>query len=114
MNACTFNRRDKTIEFRSSDIFPPEWVLHLSGAEVSDGEGVAMAQAISVLSGTGKTPVQLAASIADAQAEIARLRGALEKCQTALSIAAAFAEGCPVEDAIQILSGQDAARDALK
>lgn len=79
MNVCTFNRRDKTVEFRSSDIFPPEWVLHLTGAEVSDGEGVAMAQAISVLSGTGKTPVQLAASLADAQAEIARLRGALEE-----------------------------------
>lgn len=34
-----------------------------------------------VLDETGKTPAELAASLADAQAEIARLRGALESAQ---------------------------------
>lgn len=51
---------------------------------------------------------------ADAQAEIARLRGALEKCSTALYLAAPFADGCNVEDALTIEIGRAAAPDALK
>lgn len=62
----------------------------------------------------GAEPLVTAASLADAQAEIARLRGALEKCSTALYLAAPFADGCNVEDALTIEIGRAAALEALK
>lgn len=53
-------------------------------------------------------------SLADAQAEIARLRGALEKTAHALELAAPFADGCQLDDAIAITCGLNTAREALK
>ena len=54
-----------------------DWIHFESGPTEAQGE--VLVQALNLLDLSGKTPDELARSLADAQAEIARLRGALEE-----------------------------------
>ena len=57
-----------------------DWIHFESGPTEAQGE--VLVQALNLLDLSGKTPDELARSLADAQAEIARLRGALEVLET--------------------------------
>lgn len=54
-------------------------VAHVHKSQGGVGVARLFAESLDLFKSTGKGPSELAASLADAQAEIARLRGALEK-----------------------------------
>ena len=60
-----------------------DWI-HFDGG-CTENQGNILAQALNNYDELSKTPLQLAADLADARAEIARLRGALKTVQTRIS-----------------------------
>lgn len=90
------------------------WIVCPSDSPCS-GSGMAMGIAADdVERGIEAWNTRHVTSLADAQAEIARLRGALEKTARALELAAPFADGCHIDDSLDIECGLNTAREALK